>query len=378
MAGKKDSVRDELSSILATNLNKKFKSAHKVAFFLDGSEQTPTDLDEWVSTGSPMLDLAISNRPHGGLPVGRITEITGLEGSGKSLLAAHAIADTQQKGGLGVYIDTENALNQEFLEAIGVDIKKMLYVPLETVEDIFEAIDSIIESVRAADGDKKKLVTIVVDSVAGASTKVEISADYDQAGYATQKAIIISKAMRKVTNLIGRERISLIFTNQLRTRLGVSFGDPWTTSGGKAIAFHSSCRIRLKQMGQLKAKVGGVDQVVGIKTRAQVIKNRMGPPLRSVDYDIYFDSGIDNYGSWLEMMKTYKLVNQSGAWYTYVNKTTGEEIKFQAKNFEETLKSDPELKETIYQQICETYIMSYKESSAESNIDNIEVTDFDD
>lgn len=377
MAKKVESTRDELSSILASNLNKKFKSAHKVAFFLDGSEQTPTDLDDWVSTGSPMLDLAIANRPNGGLPVGRITEITGLEGSGKSLLAAHAIADTQKKGGLGVYIDTENAMNQDFLTAIGVDIKKMLYVPLETVEDIFEAIDSIIESVRSADGDKKKLVTIVVDSVAGASTKVEISADYDQAGYATQKAIIISKAMRKVTNLIGRERICLIFTNQLRTRLGVSFGDPWTTSGGKAIAFHSSCRLRLKQMGQLKSKVGGVDQVVGIKTRAQVIKNRMGPPLRSIDYDIYFDSGIDNYGSWLEMMKTYKLVTQSGAWYTYVDKTTGEEIKFQAKNFEDILSERPEMKETIYNDICETYIMSYKESSAESNIDNISLEDFD-
>lgn len=378
MVKKVESSRDELSSILANNLNKKFKSAHKVAFFLDGSEQTPTDLDEWVSTGSPMLDLAIANRPHGGLPVGRITEITGLEGSGKSLLAAHAIADTQRKGGLGVYIDTENALNQDFLEAIGVDIKKMLYVPLETIEDIFEAIDSIIESIRAADGDKKKLVTIVVDSVAGASTKVEISADYDQAGYATQKAIIISKAMRKVTNLIGRERISLIFTNQLRTRMGVSFGDPWTTSGGKAIAFHSSCRIRLKQMGQLKAKVGGVEQIVGIKTRAQVVKNRMGPPLRSIDFDIYFDSGIDNYGSWLEMMKTYKIVNQSGAWYTYVDTETGEELKFQAKNFEELIESRANLKETIYQTICDTYIMSYKESSAQSNIDNIELTGFDD
>ena len=372
---KKESSRDELSSLLADNLNKKFKSAHKVAFFLDGEEQTPTDLDEWVSTGSATLDLAISNRPNGGLPVGRITEITGLEGSGKSLLAAHAIADTQKKGGLGVYIDTENAMNQEFLEAIGVDIKKMLYVPLETVEDIFEAIDSIIESVRSSD--KKKLVTIVVDSVAGASTKVEISADYDQAGYATQKAIIISKAMRKVTNLIGRERISLIFTNQLRTRLGVSFGDPWTTSGGKAIAFHSSCRLRLKQMGQLKSKVGGVDQVVGIKTRAQVIKNRMGPPLRSVDYDIYFDSGIDQYGSWLQMMKQYKLVNQSGAWYTYVDKTTGEEIKFQAKNFEDLLAERQELKEVIYNEICDAYIMSYKTSSEESNIDNVELTDFD-
>lgn len=376
MAKKKESSRDELSAILANNLNKKFKSAHKVAFFLDGEEQTPTDLDEWVSTGSATLDLAISNRPNGGLPVGRITEITGLEGSGKSLLAAHAIADTQKKGGLGVYIDTENAINQEFLEAIGVDIKKMLYVPLETVEDIFEAIDSIIESVRSSD--KKKLVTIVVDSVAGASTKVEISADYDQAGYATQKAIIISKAMRKVTNLIGRERISLIFTNQLRTRMGVSFGDPWTTSGGKAIAFHSSCRLRLKQMGQLKSKVGGVDQVVGIKTRAQVIKNRMGPPLRSVDYDIYFDSGIDQYGSWLQMMKSYKLVNQSGAWYTYVDEVTGEEIKFQAKNFEELLEERPELKDSIYNQICDAYIMSYKQSSEESNIDNVELTDFDD
>jgi recombination protein RecA len=266
-------------------------------------------------------------------------------------------------------------MNQEFLEAIGVDVKKMLYVPLETVEDIFEAIDSIIESVRSSD--KKKLVTIVVDSVAGASTKVEISADYDQAGYATQKAIIISKAMRKVTNLIGRERISLIFTNQLRTRLGVSFGDPWTTSGGKAIAFHSSCRLRLKQMGQLKSKVGGVDQVVGIKTRAQVVKNRMGPPLRSVDYDIYFDRGIDNYGSWLQMMKSYKLIDQSGAWYTYVDKETGEEIKFQAKNFEDLLEEKPELKESIYSQICDAYIMSYKKSSAEANIDNVEVEDFD-
>ena len=372
---KKESVRDELSSILATNLNKKFKSTHKVAYFLDGGEETPTDLSGWVSTGSPMLDLAISNRPNGGLPIGRITEITGLEGSGKSLLAAHAIADTQRQGGLGVYIDTENACNTEFLEAIGIDIQKMLYVPLESVEDIFEAIDSIIESVRGSD--KKKLVTIVVDSVAGASTKVELSADYDQAGYATQKAIIISKAMRKVTNLIGRERISLIFTNQLRTRMGVSFGDPWTTSGGKAIAFHSSCRLRLKSMGQIKLKVGGVDQVVGIKTRAQVIKNRMGPPLRAVDFEIYFDRGIDNYGSWLQMMKTYKLVSIAGAWYTYVDKETGEELKFQAKNFEGLLEDRPELKESLYKEICTSYIMSYKKTSEEANIDNIEVTDFD-
>ena len=130
-------------------------------------------------------------------------------------------------------------------------------------------------------------------------------------------------------------------------------------------------------MGQLKSKVGGVDQVVGIKTRAQVIKNRMGPPLRSVDYDIYFDSGIDQYGSWLQMMKQYKLVNQSGAWYTYVDKTTGEEIKFQAKNFEDLLAERQELKDVIYNEICDAYIMSYKTSSEESNIDNVQLEDFD-
>ena len=159
--------------------------------------------------------------------------------------------------------------------------------------------------------------------------------------------------------------------------MGVSFGDPWTTSGGKAIAFHSSCRLRLKSMGQIKLKVGGVDQVVGIKTRAQVIKNRMGPPLRAVDFEIYFDRGIDNYGSWLQMMKTYKLVSIAGAWYTYVDKETGEELKFQAKNFEGLLEDRPELKESLYKEICTSYIMSYKKTSEEANIDNIEITDFD-
>ena len=359
--------RDELSSLLADNLNKKFKGQAKVAYFLDGSEQTPTDLTEWVSTGDDMLDLAISNRPNGGFPVGRIVEVTGLEASGKSLLSAHTLANTQKKGGLAVYIDTENAINQEFLEALGVDTAKLLYVPLEAVEDIFDAMDSIIESIRKSDNNK--LVTIVVDSVAAATTKVEMAADYDQAGYATQKAIIISKAMRKITNLIGRERILVVFTNQLRVRLGVSFGDPYTTSGGKALGFHASCRLRMKQMGKLNSKVGGVEQTVGIKTRVQVIKNRMGPPLRAVDFEIYFDRGIDRYGSWLNTMKTYKLIQISGAWYTWVDESTGEEIKFQAKGFTKILEDRPEVKEQMYKQICDAYILGYKEASEAANTD---------
>ncbi len=171
--------RDELASVLADSLNKQFKGM-KVAYFLDGAEDTPTDLTEWISTGSSLLDLAISNRSHGGLPVGRITEITGMEASGKSLLAAHLLANTQKKGGLAVYIDTENAMNEEFLQAIGIDISKMLYIQLETVEDIFEVIENIIVKVKEAD--KNRLVSIVVDSVAAATTKVEQDADYSKDG----------------------------------------------------------------------------------------------------------------------------------------------------------------------------------------------------
>ena len=239
-------LQDDLASVLADNLNKKFKSSnYKVAYFLEGDPDSPSDVTEWISTGSTMLDLAISNRPNGGLPVGRIVEITGLEASGKSLLAAHALADTQKKGGLAVYIDTENAVSREFLEAIGVNLKDMLYVPLETVEDIFDAMDNIVESVRKAS--KSRIVTIVVDSVAGASTKQEMAADYDKDGWATSKAIILSKAMRKITNFIGRERICLIFTNQLRTRLGVTFGDQWCVD-----PFTTKVNIRYQVPGQVK------------------------------------------------------------------------------------------------------------------------------
>ena len=370
MAKSKGQLVDELAGELASNLNKKFKDSNfKVAYFLDGDTDAPSNVKGWVGSGSSMLDLAISNKPKGGFPVGRITEITGLEASGKSLLAAHALANTQAKDGLAVYIDTENAVSREFLEAIGLDLEKMLYVPLDNIEDIFEAIETIIESVRKSN--KDRLVTIVVDSVMGASTKIEQAADYDKDGWATSKAIILSKGMRKITNMIGREKICLIFTNQLRSRLGIAFGDPWTTSGGKAIPFHASVRLRLKSMGQIKVKKDGVDQVIGIKTRCQVVKNRLGPPLKLIDYDIYFESGIDNYGGWLNVMKTYSLVNTAGAWYTYT-KADGKEVKFLSKDFQSKLEDDEELKDEIYQAICDAYILTYKPGK-DFGIDDIEI-----
>jgi len=369
MAKKKNGVHDELASVLADSLNKKFKD-YKVAYLLSDSD-SPNDLTEWVSTGSSTLDLAISNRPNGGIPVGRITEVTGMEASGKTLVASHMLADTQKKGGLAVFIDTENSINIEFLECIGVDVEKMLYVQLETVEDIFETIESIVTKIRESDNDR--LVTIVVDSVAAATTKVELEADFDKDGWSTSKAIIISKAMRKITQMIGRQRICLVFTNQLRQKLGVMFGDPWTTSGGKALQFHASCRLRLKAAGQIKAKANGIENVIGIKTIAQVVKNRMGPPLRKVNFEIYFDSGIDDFGGWLQVLKDHKMVSQGGAWYTYKDPETDTEIKFQSKDFEDKMLGDPELKERLYNRMCEAMIMSYK--TGKLGIDDIEISD---
>lgn len=363
--------RDELATTLAEGLNKKFKD-FKAVYFLDNTEETPTDLTEWVSTGSSTLDLAISNRPNGGLPVGRIAEFTGLEAAGKSLIMAHLLANTQKKGGLAVYIDTENALSEEFLKAIGVDVSNMLYIPLETIEDIFEAIENIIESIRKSS--KDRLVTIVVDSIAGATTKIELDADYEKDGWATTKAILMSKAMRKITNMIGKQRILLAFTNQLREKMGVMFGDKYTTSGGKALGFHASVRVRLQSVGKLKTKIGSKETIVGVETEATVTKNRLGPPYKKAKFEIYFDSGINDLGSWFTLLKEYGVVSGSGAWYTLVREDTGEEIKFQAKDWVAKLEADDDLKQYVYDKMCSVTISKYKHTD---NLGDIEVDDND-
>ena len=366
MAKKKQEV--DLADILAGELNKQAKD-NKVAFFLD-DDSAPTNVDGWVSTGCAMLDVAISNRPYGGLPVGRIVELTGLEQSGKSLVSAHLLAETQKQGGVAVLIDTETAVSREFLEAIGVDVSKLLYVSADSVEQIFDMTETIIEKVRETS--KDRLVTIVTDSVAAASTQAELASDYGKDGYATDKAIIISKAMRKITNMIGRQKILLVYTNQLRQKMNaMPFGDPWTTSGGKALAFHASVRLRLKGAGQIKMKVGGNDKIVGMKVRCQVVKNRMGPPLRSTDFEIYFDRGIDNYGSWLKVMKDNKIVKQAGAWYTYTDTETGEELKFQSKDFIDIMEEREEIREQIYKKICEVQILQYKSDTNTKDIDSV-------
>ena len=202
-----------------------------------------------------------------------------------------------------------------------------------------------------------------------------MDADFDKDGWASAKAIIISKAMRKVTQMIARQKVALVFTNQLRQKLGVMFGDPWTTSGGKALPFHSSTRVRFKNAGQIK---DGNKVTIGIKIKGQVIKNRLGPPMRTVEFPLYFDTGIDDFGSWLTVMKEHKLLKSGGAWYTlqHCDIETGElikEHKFLSKDFEKLMLENPELKEYCYGLICEACILKY--DSKELGIDDVTETE---
>lgn len=360
-----DDIQEDLASVLASTLNAKFKETNqKIAYFLDKDADSPSNVTDWISTGNDIVDLAISNRPYGGLPVGRIIEIMGETAAGKSLLTASILAQCQRKGGLAIYIDTENAVANEFFEMLGMDLSKMIYAPIETIEDAFAVIETIIEKVRVSD--KDRLVCIAIDSIMGATTKVEQAADYEKDGFATTKAIVLSKAMRKITNMIGRQKVCLILTNQLRDKVGVmGFGEKTQTSGGKAVGFHASVRLQLYNLGMIKKSDG---TVVGARTKLKLKKNRLGPPSREVEYDIYFDSGIDSAPSWIDELVKHKLVKKRGAYYDYVDQETGEEVIFTSANILTKLKENPALKKQVYERLCSEYIMKYDPSNPDEEL----------
>jgi recombination protein RecA len=349
--------RDELAILLQKELNKSNKDGTKVSYFLD-EDDNPAQVTEWVSTGSTFLDLAISNRPYGGLPVGRVSEFSGLEGTGKSLLCAHIIAETEKRDGLSVFFDSEFAVDRSFWTSLGVNLKNVNYVPFTTLEELFTKLELCIGCFRKAS--KDRLLTIFVDSVAGASIEKELEAEHGIDGYNTGKSLILGKAMRKITGLIAKQRICIVFTNQVRFNMNAGpFGEKWITPGGKALPFSSSVRVRTANLGKLKRG----DEVIGMKAQAQVIKNRCGPNYRFAEFEIHYDSGIQDIASWLKFMKEHGIVTGDGHGYGYKSPSKGD-MKFKPAEFVQLINTDENLKKEVYMAICDKYIMQYREPNS--------------
>ena len=359
--------RDELAILLQKELNKSSKDGQKIAYFLD-EDDNPWDILEWVSTGSTMLDLAISNRPHGGLPVGKMAELSGLEGTGKSLICGHLIAETQKRGGQAIFFDSESAIDKNYWRALGVKVESVPCVPFTTLEELFNKLELCIGAFRKVSSDR--LLTIFVDSIAQASIEKEMEAEHGIDGYNTGKSIILSKAMRKLTNLLAKQRILLVFTNQVRYNMNAGpFGDKWITPGGKAVPFACSVRLRLANLGKIK---NSAKDVIGVQAQAQVIKNRCGPNYRISSFAIHYDSGIQDLASWLNYMKEHGIVTGTAAKYSY-KRPSGEELTFNTAKFVELVNADPAFKEEVYQTICSNYVMKYRTPNS-AIVEDTEVT----
>ena len=328
-----------LNDILVDSLNKKLGD---VAFIL-GKGDSPPETKEWLSTGSTILDTIISNDidAEGGIPVGKLVEISGEAASGKSLLSYMILKDCQDKGGIPVLIDTENAANEDFLRLIGLEFYpegSLVYIQVDSIEGVFKAIEDIIRRIR--ENDKDKLCCIVWDSVAGTSTDAEIQGDYGDATVGLA-ARLIGQGLRKIIRFIGTQRVSLVFLNQIRQKIGVFFGDDTVTPGGKAIPFFAAVRIRLYSGGKVKA---GKD-VLGVGIRPKIVKNRMGPPHREADLKMYFNRGLIDEEGWIDiLLKFGKAKKISAQKSEIVNEDNGEVYDFLNRNFVEWIRR-PENKE---------------------------------
>jgi recombination protein RecA len=286
---------------------------------------------EAVSTGSIGLEIALGI---GGLPKGRIIEIYGPESSGKTTLALHVIAEAQKNGGICAFVDAEHALDPGYARKLGVDLDELLISQPDAGEQALEITDTLVRS--------GAISVVVVDSVAALTPKAELEGDMGDHQVGAQ-ARLMSQAMRKLTGSINRSKCMVIFINQIRMKIGVMFGSPETTSGGNALKFYSSVRLDIRRIGQIKDR----DEVVGNQTRVKVIKNKVAPPFRQVEFDIMYGKGISKTGELIDLGVKAGVVEKSGSWFSYGDQRIGQGRE-NAKTF---LRDNPDVAGAIEMQI---------------------------
>ena len=271
-------------------------------------KDSPVAEIEATSTGSLGLDIALGI---GGLPKGRIIEIYGPESSGKTTLTLHVVAEEQKKGGVCAFVDAEHALDPQYARKLGVDLDELLISQPDTGEQALEIVDTLVRSGAVS--------LVVVDSVAALTPKSEIEGDMGDMQMGSQ-ARLMSQAMRKLTASIGRSNCMVIFINQIRMKIGVMFGNPETTTGGNALKFYSSVRLDIRRTGAVKDR----DEVIGNATRVKVVKNKVAPPFRQVEFDIMYGEGISKVGELIDLGVKAGVVEKSGAWYSYGDQLIGQ------------------------------------------------------
>jgi recombination protein RecA len=288
---------------------------------------------EGIPTGSLSLDIALGSA---GIPRGRVTELFGPESSGKTTLALHIIASAQRLGGVAAFIDAENALDVTWAKKLGVDVGSLLVSQPDTGEQALEIVEMLVRS--------NSVDVIVVDSVAALTPKAEIEGEMGDSHMGLQ-ARLMSQAMRKLTSIINKSKTSLIFINQIRMKIGVMFGNPETTTGGRALKFYSSIRIDIRRIATIKE--GGA--ALGNRVRARVVKNKIAPPFRDAEFDMMFDKGISYEGDLLDLGVNYNIVERSGAWLNYGNIRLGQGRENAKRYLTENKDLCGELKDKILQ-----------------------------
>jgi recombination protein RecA len=323
----------EKDQALASTISQIEKDFGKGSVMRLGQKQA-VDVDA-ISTGSLGLDLALGVS---GLPRGRIIEIFGPESSGKTTLTLHVIAEAQKKGGTCAFIDAEHALDPAYAKKLGVDIDKLLISQPDTGEQALGITDNLVRS--------GSIDLIVIDSVAALVPKAEIEGDMGDSHMGLQ-ARLMSQALRKLTASISRTNCMIIFINQIRMKIGVMFGNPETTTGGHALKFYASVRIDIRKVGSIKDK----EEVVGNQTRVKIVKNKVAPPFRVVDFDIMYGSGISKEGEIVDIATKFNILDKAGAWFSYNTTRIGQG----RENVKKYLRENPKIAEEIEQKIKQHY-----------------------